>query len=112
VLMAKKATPSYSYRINKEGSYDSVCLRCFATIATAKEVAELHTQGKEHICHPHSPILLREEHISVFYLGHDIGMSLDFVMMDAFPVNHFTDADAIWGKAEAPRSSRGAPRTQ
>ena len=43
--------------------------------------------------------LLRKEHISVFYAGHHVGMSLGFVMMEAFPVDHFTDADAIWGKA-------------
>jgi hypothetical protein len=52
-----------------------------------------------HDLSPGGVCLLREEHISVFYSGHDIGMSLDFVMMDAFPVDHFTNANAIWSKA-------------
>jgi hypothetical protein len=52
-----------------------------------------------HNLSPGGACLLREEHISTFYFGDNIGMSLDFVMMEAFPVDHFANADAIRSKA-------------
>jgi hypothetical protein len=46
------ATPTtfYPHRQNRDGSFDSICLKCFATVANAKEVTELKSYEKEHIC--------------------------------------------------------------
>ena len=40
----------YPHRQNRDGSIDSICPRCFATIASAKNVTELHTCEKQHTC--------------------------------------------------------------
>ena len=48
--MTDTQTPSYPHRKNRDGSFDSICLRCFATIARAKEVAELKNREKQHVC--------------------------------------------------------------
>jgi len=42
--------PFYPHRQNRDGSIDSICPRCFATVATAKSVTELHTCDKRHRC--------------------------------------------------------------
>jgi hypothetical protein len=39
---------------------------------------------------PRGVCLFREEYISLFDLGHNIGVSLDFLMMKAFAINHVT----------------------
>ena len=39
--------------------------------------------------------LLREEYISLSDLGHNIGVSLDFVMMNAFAVDDLTHPDEV-----------------
>jgi hypothetical protein len=33
--------PDFAYRKNADGSYDSICLECFQTVATGKRVDEL-----------------------------------------------------------------------
>jgi hypothetical protein len=48
--MATKLLPFYPHRQNRDGSFDSICLRCFATVANAKNVDELHTYEKDHVC--------------------------------------------------------------
>jgi hypothetical protein len=40
----------YPHRQNRDGSFDSICLKCFATVANAREVTELRSYEKEHIC--------------------------------------------------------------
>ena len=40
----------YPHRHNKDGSFDSICLSCFATIATANTEAELAEYDKSHVC--------------------------------------------------------------
>jgi hypothetical protein len=54
----KQPTPFYPIRQSSNGAFDSICLRCFATIANAKDVAALRTHDKNHVCDPDSPILL------------------------------------------------------
>ena len=44
---------------------------------------------------PRGVCLLREEHVSLFYFGHNVGMSLDFLMMNAFAVDHLTHLDEV-----------------
>jgi hypothetical protein len=40
------------HRRNRDGSYDSICLNCFATIAAGKSEAELWRHDKMHVCVP------------------------------------------------------------
>jgi len=40
----------YPHRRNRDGSFDSICLHCFATIATANTERELVAYESKHIC--------------------------------------------------------------
>lgn len=42
--------PFYPHRQNTNGSFDSICLKCFATVANANDVTELNSYEKKHIC--------------------------------------------------------------
>jgi hypothetical protein len=44
--------PFFPHRLNSNGSYDSICLTCFATIANAREVADLEVYDQSHVCDP------------------------------------------------------------
>jgi hypothetical protein len=48
--MTKQPLPFYPHRQNRDGSFDSICLRCFATVANARDISELHTYDKDHRC--------------------------------------------------------------
>ena len=48
--MADIRTPNYPHRQNPDGSFDSICPACFATVANAKDVTELNIYEKKHIC--------------------------------------------------------------
>jgi hypothetical protein len=54
--------PFYPHRHNKNGTYDSICLKCFATVATAQTEPELAFYNRRHIC---DPLLLAERHLFV-----------------------------------------------
>jgi hypothetical protein len=41
---------SYPHRRNKDGSFDSICTACFATIAQASAEADLAECEKVHVC--------------------------------------------------------------
>ena len=47
--MADKST-LYPHRQNDDGSYDSICPTCFATIARSKLEAELAGHENAHLC--------------------------------------------------------------
>jgi hypothetical protein len=40
----------YSHRHNTNGSYDSICLVCFATVATTQTKPELAVYDERHVC--------------------------------------------------------------
>ena len=42
----------YPHKRNSDGSIDSICLTCFATIASARTEQELLESDKRHICKP------------------------------------------------------------
>jgi hypothetical protein len=44
--------PSYLHRVNGDGTFDSICIRCFDTIASAKTEEDLATTELEHRCPP------------------------------------------------------------
>jgi hypothetical protein len=48
--MANDPRKFYPHRQNPDGSIDSICLRCFATVASAMDVSELHSYDKAHVC--------------------------------------------------------------
>jgi hypothetical protein len=40
----------YPHRRKLDGSFDSICLNCLATIATSSDETELENSEKEHVC--------------------------------------------------------------
>ena len=48
--MAFQTAPFFPHRRNKDGSFDSICLKCFATVASHKTEEELKEQDKVHVC--------------------------------------------------------------
>jgi hypothetical protein len=50
--MADKLISFYPHRINRDGTYDSICLTCFATIASARREEELKEPDRNHVCRP------------------------------------------------------------
>ncbi len=50
--MAAPALVFFPHRHNKDGSFDSICTKCFATIASAQIDAELAVYDRKHVCDP------------------------------------------------------------
>ena len=50
--MAAILTAYYPNRHNRDGSYDSICLVCFATVMSAPTQKGLIGPNKRHICNP------------------------------------------------------------
>ena len=44
---------------------------------------------------PRQVCLLRKEDVSLFYFGHNIGVSLGFLMMNALAVDHLAHLDEV-----------------
>lgn len=42
--------PFFPHRLNQDGSYDSICLQCLATVANAKTSQELDAYDIDHRC--------------------------------------------------------------
>jgi hypothetical protein len=42
----------FQHRRNRNGTYDSICLDCFTTIATAKRKTNLYRHESTHVCDP------------------------------------------------------------
>jgi hypothetical protein len=40
----------FPHRLNRDGSYDSICLKCFATVANTRTEIELTAFDKSHAC--------------------------------------------------------------
>lgn len=43
---------SYAHRHNSDGSYDSICTKCYSTVATAESEGSLASSESAHICQP------------------------------------------------------------
>lgn len=50
--MTESAVPVYPMRKKLDGSLDSLCLNCLATIPTAKHEIDLDRYEAIHVCHP------------------------------------------------------------
>jgi hypothetical protein len=57
----QSAFPHFPHRSNKDGSIDSICSRCFATIGNANSESELEGMEAAHVCEPAQLRLLEEE---------------------------------------------------
>ena len=44
--------PKFAHRSNLDGTMDTICLRCIATVATAYREGELLRYEQQHICDP------------------------------------------------------------
>jgi len=44
--------PSFPHRRNADGSHDSICTMCLATVATVKSEGELARHESAHVCEP------------------------------------------------------------
>ena len=44
--------PSFPHRHNADGSYDSICTICFATVASVQNEWELGSHESTHVCEP------------------------------------------------------------
>jgi hypothetical protein len=59
--MSEFFDPFFPHRKNCDGSYDSICLTCFETVATGTP-EELVKREKEHVC---GPVRLVSKFVSV-----------------------------------------------
>jgi hypothetical protein len=50
--MALTLPPFFPHRRNRDGSFDSICLKCLLTIANARDEADLAKHEKYHVCNP------------------------------------------------------------
>ena len=50
--MAHLAYPLFPHRHNADGSFDSICTECLATVATRKTEDELYLAELSHVCDP------------------------------------------------------------
>jgi hypothetical protein len=48
--MSFQLPPYYPHRRNKNGTFDSICLKCFGTVAANKTEDELAELDKRHVC--------------------------------------------------------------
>ena len=51
---------SFAHRRNSDTSFDSICLTCFQTIASADSVDKLIVYEEYHSCDPNSEIMLAQ----------------------------------------------------
>ena len=51
----------FPHRCNKDGTIDSICPRCFATIGTSTWEADLEKMEAAHMCSPEQLSYLRRE---------------------------------------------------
>jgi hypothetical protein len=50
--MAVSNAVLFPRRQNRDGSLDSICITCFATVASAPTSAELSAYDEKHVCDP------------------------------------------------------------
>ena len=64
--MAFQMAPFFPHRRNKDGSFNSICLKCFATVASRMTEEELKEQDKKHVC-VKSVLSGRGNHVSLIH---------------------------------------------
>lgn len=49
----QSSTFQFVHRTNPNATFDSICTRCFQTIANVRDEATLQKSEVEHVCDPH-----------------------------------------------------------
>ncbi len=52
LLMGPPTSPRFIHRASRNGVFDSVCLECFATVATSRHEPDLTQGERDHVCDP------------------------------------------------------------
>jgi hypothetical protein len=42
----------FAHRANSDGTFDSICRKCFLTVVSSKSEADLEGAEREHVCDP------------------------------------------------------------
>jgi hypothetical protein len=50
--MVLTLSPFFPHRRNRDGTFDSICLKCLLTIANSRTEADLAKHDKSHVCNP------------------------------------------------------------
>lgn len=50
--MLPTASQKFPHRHNLDGSYDSICTTCLATVATVRREEQLYREESAHVCDP------------------------------------------------------------
>jgi len=69
--MTFQAAPFFPHRRNKDGSFNSICLKCFATVASRMTEEELNEKDKNHVC-VKSILSKRGNHVSLIHNENEI----------------------------------------
>lgn len=48
--MTLRTTSRFPHRHNKDDSYDSICISCYATVASVQNEADLAQFEQDHVC--------------------------------------------------------------
>ena len=51
---------NFAHRRNSDGSYDSICTKCYATAASAEKEESLSSSESAHVCDPSALYLVNE----------------------------------------------------
>jgi hypothetical protein len=62
--MTYQTAPFFPHRRNKDGSLDSICLKCFETVGSQRTEAELTELDEAHVCNS-TPLSRRNERASL-----------------------------------------------
>ena len=49
-MMVSQSTSRFPHRHNRDGSHDSICILCYATVASVQNEADLAQHEQDHIC--------------------------------------------------------------
>ena len=69
--------PSFPHRRNKDGSFDSICTVCFATVASVEDEWELASYESKHNCDLTRLYQLSQESFQPHALRDRIGLSFE-----------------------------------
>jgi hypothetical protein len=50
--MTSETGAQFAHRVNRDGTVDSVCMECFAAVASARRESDLEKPQQEHVCDP------------------------------------------------------------
>jgi hypothetical protein len=50
--MSDSSDPQFRYKNNLDGTFNSICVRCFRTVGTAGDIKSLYPSELTHICEP------------------------------------------------------------